>query len=237
MALSTPTLGVGLHLNIVRGTPLSAPDKVPLLTGADGRFRSFRLARLSPAFLTQAEREYRRQFEKFLAAGPRPTHIDFEKHHAWQAPLYSLACRLAAEYGVTAVRNLREPVAWAIRAMGWPGAGKAAMAAMLRCGISLGLAKPAGIARPARLLGQAHIGAMDESAWLKLLEKLPSGISEVMTHPGEREGSTSDNGPMGASWMDDARERELTALVSPRVGEAVRRRSIRLLAFFGLPRG
>lgn len=227
-----PRLGVGLHLNIVRGRPLSPPGETPDLIGADGRFRPFRLRRFGPGILGQIEREYRRQFEKILAAGIRPTHIDFEKHHAWQKPLYALACRLAAEYGVSAVRTLREPVAWAVRRLGWPGWRRFAMAAALRAGTELfGSGRAVCLARPDRLLGQTHIGGMDEAVWLRLIAFLPPGTSEVMTHPGEAEPPAAGPEEMGTSWLGEGRQRELAALVSSRVREALKKAAIQLTAF------
>lgn len=231
IARENPALGIGVHLNLVRGRPLSSAESVPLLAGPDGEFRRFRLGRLSRPFLTQAEGEYRRQIERVLEAGVKPTHIDFEKHHAWQGPLYLLACRLAGEYGIRAARTLREPVAWSGRKLGWPGAAKIARAAILRGGFDLGGGwKAGGLARPDRLLGQCHIGAMDERVWLSLLASLPPGVSEVMTHPG-----TGGASGMGESWLDGMREMELSALLSARVREAVDAGGIELVHFGALP--
>ncbi|MCC8109950.1 MAG: ChbG/HpnK family deacetylase [Planctomycetes bacterium] len=190
LSRANPGLGVGIHLNLVRGRPLSpANESFPLVRPEDGLFRPFRWRRMDRLFLRAAEAEYRRQIERVLASGIVPTHIDFEKHHAWQYRLYGLACRLAREYGVPAVRTLREPVAWSVRRLGWPGIGPALMAGALRTGFEFGggLVRP-GLARPDRLLGQCHIGAMTEAVWLRLAEKVPAGLSEVMTHPGEAVG-------------------------------------------------
>lgn len=231
-------LGVGVHLNLVRGRPLSRPADIPLLVGPDGLFRRFRLGRLTPAFLVQAGAEYRLQIEKILAAGIRPTHIDFEKHHAWQGPLYRLACGLAAECGIGAARTLREPVAWAVRAMGGAGVARVAMACSLRAGFDLGGGGRCALARPDRLLGQLHIGDMTEEVWLRLARNVPAGISEVMTHPGSAEPDAGDDG-MGGSWLAGKRGIELAALLSPRVREALDAACVRLIHFgdlIGLPR-
>lgn len=232
MAAAAPGLGVGLHLNLVRGRPLSPAAAAPLLVGADGLFRPFRLRRPAREFLEQARAEYRRQFERVLAAGLSPSHIDFEKHHAFQAGLYDLACELAAEYGVPAVRCLREPVAWAVRRMGWPGWRRLVMASALRVGVAALGSRRVSLARPDRLLGQAHIGGMTEEAWLRLIRHVPEGTSEIMTHPG-RPGGTSDPAAeeMGTSWLAAAREQELRALVSQRVREAVSAAGIQTIGF------
>ncbi len=219
LARENPRLGVGLHLNLVRGRALSPAIEIPPLLGTDGSLRRFRLRRLTGRFLAAAEREYRRQFEKTLAAGVRPTHIDFEKHHAWQGPLYLLACRLAGEYGVAAARTFREPMLWTVRRMGWPGLGPAAMATLLRVGFALGGGGGTALRTADRFVGQCHIGGMTREVWLRLARSLPEGVTEVMTHPGEPEAGSEAG--MGRSWLGESRGRELEALVSPEVRAAL----------------
>lgn len=230
IARAHPRLGVGVHLNLVRGRPLSPAGEVALLVDGDGVFRRFRTRRMTAAFLAQAEAEYRRQLERVLDAGIGPTHIDFEKHHAWQGPLYRLACRLAGERGIAAARNLAEPVAWSLRRLGWPGAARAAMAAVLRAGFDLGGGRRCVLTRPDRMLGQTHIGGMDQTVWLRLLAAVPAGVSEVMTHPGTAE-AVETPGDMGGSWLKAARGVELAALTSARVMEAARRSGIEFIHF------
>lgn len=230
----SPTLGVGLHLNIVRGIPLTPPGEIPLLTDSAGRLRRFRLRRMSPEFLRQAGLEYRAQLRKIHDAGLRPTHIDFEKHHAWQGPLYRLACGLAAEFSVRAVRNLSEPVAWTVRVLGWPGCKAAAMAAFLRSGFQLGGGvRRTGLVSPDRLLGQCHIGGMTEGVWIKLLRSLPPGTSEVMTHPGLA-GAGGAPAAMGDSWLENRRAAEQAALCSASVRNALAEAGIELMHYGNL---
>lgn len=224
-------LGVGVHLNLVRGRPLSPAGEVPLLVDSDGMFRRFRVKRLTGEFLEQAEAEYRRQLRRVIEAGVTPTHIDFEKHHAWQGPLYIAACRAAKGVGVGAVRNLREPVLWSGRVLGWPGVVRMCQAVLLRSGFDLGGGwRGCGLVGTERMLGQSHIGGMNEEVWVKLAARLPGGVSEVMTHPGfvGREG-----GEMGMSWLGEGRRIELEALVSGRVRKAIEARGVRL-AHYGM---
>ncbi len=232
-ARDLPGLGVGIHLNLVRGQPLSPPGEIPRLVRPDGRLRPFRLkARPDGEFLGQAEREYRRQFEKTLAAGISPSHIDFEKHHPWQAALYLLACRLAGEYGVPAVRNLREPLVWAVRRLGWPGWRRFAMAAGLRAGLAAMGARTRPLATPDRFLGQSHIGGMTEAIWLRLVRHLPPGTSEVMTHPALPDDPADPRlVAMESGWLGEGRQRELAALLSERVRRAVKEEGIELISF------
>lgn len=223
-------LAIGVHLNLVRGRPLSRPEQVKELVDADGKLRRFRYKKLSEKFLIAAEVEYRLQIEKVLRAGIVPTHIDFEKHHAWQSRLYELACRIAAEYNIKAVRNLAEPVFWAVKTMGWPGAKRLFMASVLRAGVTLDKRKVS-LAMPERLLGQTEIGVMDEETWLKMLANLPEGTSEVMVHPGNLEPFDWADSDMGASWLSRSRQVELDALLSPAVHALVQRHQVELITF------
>jgi predicted glycoside hydrolase/deacetylase ChbG (UPF0249 family) len=107
-------LGVGLHLNIVRGRPLSDPEDVPTLLDDDGRFlnsvarlmtRSVR-GKLSPS---EVEIEYRRQIEFMLARGFVPTHLDGEKHSHILIPEAARAVRkLSGEFDIAKVRLINE---------------------------------------------------------------------------------------------------------------------------------
>jgi predicted glycoside hydrolase/deacetylase ChbG (UPF0249 family) len=233
LAAENPALGIGVHLNLVRGKPLSPLAGIPLLAGGGGRFRPFRWRRMSPAFLGQAEGEYRRQIEKIVAAGIRPTHVDFEKHHAWQAPLYRLAARLAREYGIRAIRNLREPPIWAIRRLGWPGWRRLSLSLSLRAGLALFGPGSSGLASPDRLLGQCRIGDMDEAAWLRLARHVPPGVSEIMTHPGMADASGA-GGDMGTSRLAAGRKRELEALASPLVRHSLEEAGVERITFAGI---
>lgn len=231
LSRENPGLGVGVHLNLVRGRPLSPVSDVALLVDSQGLFRRFRIGRLTGGFLEQAGLEYRRQLAQVIESGIKPTHIDFEKHHAWQGPLYIAACKAAREMGVGAVRNLGEPVWWSARVLGWPGAFRLFQAALLRSGFDLGGGwSGCGLSGPQRMLGQCHIGRMSEEVWLRLAAKLPDGVSEVMTHPGFIGG---DGGEMGASWLGEGRKIEMEALMSERVREALDARGA-ALAHYGM---
>lgn len=107
-------LGVGLHLNIVRGRPLSNPEDIPSLVDNDGLFlnsvarimtRSVR-GKLAAA---EVEAEYRRQVEFMLERDFVPTHLDGEKHSHILIPEAAQAVRkLSAEFSIGKVRLINE---------------------------------------------------------------------------------------------------------------------------------
>ncbi len=114
-ALALDGVGLGAHLNILRGRPLSPAREVPSLLGPNraflGRYRALwlrhRAGKLNP---DQVVLEWGRQVEKLLEAGVRLDHLDSEKHiHAWPG-LWEPACRLARRFGIPWLRRPREPV-------------------------------------------------------------------------------------------------------------------------------
>lgn len=230
-----PRLGVGLHLNAVRGRPLSGAAAVPELVDKNGLF--FRKIKhhlrlqlsQSPQVLAQFEREYRAQIEFALGKGLRPTHFDSERHHAAWPCLFELMCRLAREYSVPAVRLTREP--------SWPGSrsslAKRAGAAFLRLLSVPGkrIADRHGIKTCAWFYGGAHIGKVSEELLLSLARHLPAGAAELMTHPGFADGNLA---PEAQSYLDSGREAEANALLSPRVKAAFAENGVELVSFAAL---
>ena len=107
-------LGVGLHLNIVRGRPLSDPAQIPSLVNSTGRFYNSAgtLLMLSVLGRLSAEEiyiEYRRQVEFMLDHGLPPTHFDGEKHTHLLLPEASRALgRLMEEFNIRKVRLINE---------------------------------------------------------------------------------------------------------------------------------
>lgn len=233
-ARRNPDLGIGLHLNLLRGRPIASPDAVATLLNAEGRFRgsflSTGLRCCSRAFRKAAEIEYNAQIEEALQTGLRLTHLDSEKHHAAWPALARIVERLAAKHGIPAVRRPAESVWFSVRRLPAWSIERVLQALFLR-GVAE-FRRPR-IATPDYFFGQTHIGAMDETVWEPLLAALPEGITEVMTHPGfcVPDELFRVGREMGASWIDTRRESELRALCSEQVISCVKQRGIQLRTF------
>ncbi len=115
IAQANPTLGVGCHLVFVDGIPVSHPEDIPSLLGADGKtFRpslvDFAQATLrntiSPAELA---RETQAQIQKLQRAGLDVTHVDTHKHTHLFPQIAKTVLHIAQRCGVNAVRNPFEP--------------------------------------------------------------------------------------------------------------------------------
>lgn len=111
-AASMQGLGLGVHLNILRGRPLGDPDELNTLVDEDGMFLAD-YPRLFMRYVTgrvdpeQVYKEWCLQVQRLLDLGMKPDHIDSEKHvHAWPT-LMDVAGRVARRFGI---RHMRKPL-------------------------------------------------------------------------------------------------------------------------------
>ena len=157
--LQTSGLGVGLHVNLTLGVPLSDPRRIPSLLDPEGRFvRDARqvAARASP---DEARLEIGNQIDAFRdLMGRFPTHLDSHHHVGTHAQLLELMLFFA--------RALKVP----LRAV---DADTRAAARRER------------LRTPDHFMGESG----PEAYWtaervIEQLRALPAGVSEFMTHPG-----------------------------------------------------
>ncbi len=111
VAMENPGLGVGCHVVLTDGIPVSDPKSIPTLMGEDGRsFRSslvdfVRALLLGKVRAEEIELEATAQIERLQRAGIRVTHVDTHKHtHLFPAVARPLL-RVAERMSVRAVRN------------------------------------------------------------------------------------------------------------------------------------
>ncbi len=154
-----PRLGVGLHLNLTLGPPVSPPEKVRSLLGPDNWFLRDAARQLDAADPEEIGCEWKAQVEAFVTAvGRPPTHLDSHHNLHALAPVSEIAIDLAQRLGIP----LR-PVTPAVRA---------AMAA-------------AGLPVPAHLTGDIAEGPYwTVTRLLQSLNELAEGVTELCCHPG-----------------------------------------------------
>ena len=108
---ANPALGVGCHITLTDGLPVSPPQSISTLLGPDGkRFRPS-LVDFVQALVRgkiseeEVEREALAQVEKLRDAGIKVTHLDTHKHtHLFPAVTRPLL-RVAERCGIGAIRN------------------------------------------------------------------------------------------------------------------------------------
>ena len=155
-ALRDSGLGVGIHVNLTLGRPLSGGRS---LVDSNGRFVRDANHAAARADARDVEREVNAQIEKFAYLMRRePTHLDTHHHVGLLAPVTEVVLEAARRLGV-AVRSQNETA----RAR----------------------ALTAGLRTPDHFFGESGPGAYWSLArTLAHLRALPSGVSEFMAHPG-----------------------------------------------------
>ena len=119
IARAHPTLGVGCHIVLTDGAPVSPPGTIPSLLGPDGKNFRPSLAGFVGAYLLgrinqdEVARETLAQIEKLHRAGIKITHLDTHKHtHLFPSSANTLL-QVAKRCGIRAIRNPFEP-SWSL---------------------------------------------------------------------------------------------------------------------------
>lgn len=239
MARRETTLGIGVHLNLSDGAPILSPWDVPSLIaqerkmggGPGSLYTWLLLGRLNPE---EVEREWEAQIRKVRDAGISPTHLDGHKHVHMIPGLFEIALRLARRHGIPAIRIAHEsPVLRAALSAGTGFSPRAALQRALGCGLKLlttdaaALARRAGIASTDHFCGITQTGLLTEEGVARLLDNLPEGTTELMTHPGEWDEELRQS----PTRLRKSRHTELFILTSPGIRNLVASQAIRLLHY------
>jgi len=192
-AKRTPTLKVGLHVVLVEGHSVLAPEAIPDLADSRGRFldrparAGFRYA-LKPRIRSQLEAEIRAQFEAFRQTGLPLDHADAHGHLHLHPRIFNLIVKVGREYGLRAVRVPNEPPLPAWRASGTSLPARWAVWASLLplVGYMKSRLRRERMLYNDYILGLFDTGAMTEGRVHRLLEHLPDGTTEIHFHPSTR---------------------------------------------------
>ncbi|MGO9649390.1 MAG: ChbG/HpnK family deacetylase [Terriglobales bacterium] len=240
LARSSPKLSVGCHLVLVDGSPLLGADKIPSMMDPTnpGHFRQnisgFAVRAISGRLDTdEIEGEAAAQIRKLQSAGIQVSHIDTHKHtHMFPQVLHPLL-RAAQACGVRAIRNpfgrvvfsrvARHPSLWKRYSQvsllnAWQGKFRRAVAAaeMITTDGSLGV---------------VATGALDDRLIHLILETLPEGTWEFVTHPGYNDADLQ-NIP---TRLRQSRELERGVLTSAATRRLLDQKGIQLISYRNLP--
>lgn len=197
-------LGVGIHLNITYGPPVSPAKKIQSLITPGGQFKKRAALLTGKPRLQEIIREYQMQIERFRKTfGRLPTHLDTH-HQLHDDPYYF---RAIAEIS----RRFHLPVRRS-RLISQPEYRRAL--AVPPTDYFFGNLTPEGFWR--------------EEAAVTVLKNLPSGTSEMMCHPGQ-----DDRQLRSISSFHYGRKMEWQLLRSSRLRNLIRDCGISL-SHFGL---
>jgi hopanoid biosynthesis associated protein HpnK len=232
-------LSVGCHLVLVDGSPLLGADTVPSLMdpGNPSYFRqnitSFALRALSGRLdADEIETEATAQIRKLQSAGIPVSHIDTHKHtHMFPQVLRPLL-RAAKACGVRAIRN---PFGWmalsriANRPQLWQRYGQVKLLNLLAGKFRRAVAD-AGMITTDGSVGVVATGALDDRLIHFILETLPEGTWEFVTHPGYNDAKLADI----HTRLRQSRDLEREILSRPAMRELLNRNGIQLIPWSDL---
>lgn len=231
-----PGLAVGLHLALAQGRAVAAPDSIPDLAGPDGAFGDWPVLSglryfFLPGMRTQLRREIEAQLRRFQSFGLALSHVDGHMNMHLHPVVLDILLELSIEHRIGAIRLTRDPLLqallldarWPLRKM-----AEGTVFSALACWAAPRL-RAAGIRFSDRLYGLHQTGAVDESYLTALIPRLPPGTTELYCHPGVLPD------PEITRWMPGYQhDREMDALCSPRVQQAVYDHGITLCNYWQL---
>lgn len=214
-------LGVGLHLVLTDGRPVSPITEVGLLTDSQGRFLDnmvFAGVRFffSPRVRRQLAKEIRAQFEAFERTGLVLDHVSAHKHFHLHPTVLRLIIEIGREYGMKCVRLPLEAT------------GPRALIPWLK--LMRRRLDKAGVGHNEQIFGLTATGAMDESRMIECIRQLGDGVTEIYCHPASRQEITE-------AMANYRHVEEFSALLSPRVSAAIESEDIDLITFRNIGRG
>jgi predicted glycoside hydrolase/deacetylase ChbG (UPF0249 family) len=206
-----PDVPFGIHLTAIgegptyRWRPISSRDAVPSLVDETGQlYPNDRIGDLFRRLdLYELETEFRAQIEYVLAAGLRPTHLDWHSLPMASKPeMFDVMFGLAREYGL-ALRVRERPLIDRVRRERLP-------------------------VNDHDFLDSFSIEtARKLDAYVRLLRELPEGLSEWAVHPGVEGEELLAIDSNGAA----VRQADLDCMLSDRMREVIHQEGVVLLSY------
>ncbi|MBI4902366.1 MAG: ChbG/HpnK family deacetylase [Acidobacteria bacterium] len=215
LAKDTPELDIGCHLVLVGGNSVVQPSR-PLPKDVKGLLTELVKGRID------VEGELDAQIRRIVDAGIQPSHLDTHKHTHLLPAVLRVVARLSAKYGI---RWVRRPFDYPMHA------GEAPLKRRL-LGRTLGFLRPYfhntlaahGCRTTDHFAGFSITGYLRTNELVGLLEQLPMGSTEFMTHPG----FCTEELRKARTRLKESRAEELRALTAPETRQAVQRLGIEL---------
>jgi chitin disaccharide deacetylase len=190
LARENPGLGVGLHLALVCGAAALAPERIPHLAGANGRFSDHPSAAgwryfFSAACKEELRAEIEAQVLKFHATGLPLDHVNGHLHVHLHPTVLRILLDNAQRWGIRAMRLTRDRLflnaglasgQWSYRV------SHAAIFGLLSARARQSLVRQ-NIRHTGAVFGLLQNARVDAAYVTKLLPRLPAGDSELYSHP------------------------------------------------------
>ena len=232
---SLPGLGIGCHIVLIDGEPLS--ENVPSLTNGSRKFRSslkdFAVAAMRGRLAADdIQWEAEAQIRKIQSAGVAVTHVDTHKHTHMFPQVLRPVLRAAKACGVNTVRNPFEP----FRA--WPMSAIAARPALWTRAVQVGLLQKfaaefresvfsEGMSTTDGVAAVIATGGLNQEVLSATIAAIPEGTWELVCHPGYMDADLAATG----TRLLQSRRIELDALLSSETKQILANRGISLISY------
>ena len=192
IAHAQPTLGIGCHVVLTDGVPVSPPETIPTLMGPDGRsfrrsltdfFAAVMFGRVSEE---DVAREALAQINRIQQQGIALTHVDTHKHTHILPRVARPLLAVAEAAGIRAIRNPFEPH-WSSRIGNSPFLRRVQLRALGQLQslfVSLPQIRSGRIRTTNGTVGISATGSLDATTLRAILDILPAGTWELVCHPG-----------------------------------------------------
>lgn len=216
-------LPLGVHLNLSEGRALTGVIAGLTDTAAQfpGKARLRHILSRGELDRDGIRRELAAQLDCVRQAGLTPDHLDTHQHFMLFPAVSTLLIELARQHDIRAVR-LPLPAESAQDDPPPPLGEELARYRQLAPALAA-LVTDSELFAPQGLWGMSCLDRLDAAALLTLLDRIPTGVWELMVHPGFIDTHAPFSGP--------ARKREMQALTAAAVRRHVAARDIRLTTF------
>jgi len=240
LARQLPTLGVGVHLNLSEGKPVSKDPCVNCLLDTDGQFA---YSPLILSILSVAKRKIRNAIATELAAqiqwvinnDLKPTHLDSHKHiHNFPA-IFPIVCELAKNFRIAAIRWPFEPKEvshkpWPpnVSVGGWPPPGEEGRrrAGIIRIMANINRRQNPAFFKTQAVLGIAHTGRINVDFLKAAIINSRAETTEIITHPGFIDGLDPTK-----TRLVQQRKMELDALCDKEIRQYFKDAAVKLIHY------
>jgi predicted glycoside hydrolase/deacetylase ChbG (UPF0249 family) len=211
LARENPMLDVGVHLVLVGSEGF--PPTVAQLIQQIARRR------------IQIYDQLAAQVRKVQSAGIQPTHLDTHKHTHLLPPVLNAVARIASEFQIPWVRR---PFDLPLHGGGvpWPRQAVSKMLGFARAGFQRALTRR-GCRTTDHFAGFQLTGHYDAAELARLIRNLPEGVTEFMCHPG----FCTQELQASRTRLKESRRRELDALTSAEVRQAIQESNVTLARY------
>jgi chitin disaccharide deacetylase len=211
LARENPSLDVGVHLVLVGGGGFPQTVAELMREIAFGRIRIYD--------------ELAAQVRKVQSAGIRPSHLDSHKHTHLLPPVLKAVARIAAEFEIPWVRR---PFDFPMQAgrVPWRRQAISKSLALARARFQ-GFLTSHGCRTTDHFAGFQLTGHYAAEELAQLIRQLPEGVTEFMCHPGFCTAELQST----RTRLKESRKRELDALTSRAVREALEESNVALARY------